>query len=181
MCYFVPSVRPQVSPVLKDFLDRMLTRDPLERASATDLLEHPFLLQASSPQCLVPLVEQYRKRMSRCWSPGFSGLSESQAPRSRSNRDWDGCFRRSHFLLPEDVSLVLKRRWIIAEVRRTEMPLGFMFCSKRVIVNLRPQGSGTSLNPLFLECSCSYIEYFIMLSSHFCFLQMQKRFTIRLH
>ncbi|XP_051501831.1 serine/threonine-protein kinase PAK 6-like [Myxocyprinus asiaticus] len=63
-----PTVRNdnQVSPVLKDFLDRMLMRDPLERASATDLLEHPFLLQASSPQCLVPLVEQYRKRMSRC-------------------------------------------------------------------------------------------------------------------
>ncbi|XP_061651378.1 serine/threonine-protein kinase PAK 6 [Phyllopteryx taeniolatus] len=56
----------QVSPVLKDFLDRMLTRDPLERASATDLLEHPFLLQSGSPHCLVPLVEQYRKRMSRC-------------------------------------------------------------------------------------------------------------------
>ncbi|XP_062325936.1 serine/threonine-protein kinase PAK 6 [Osmerus eperlanus] len=63
-----PSVRhaSQVSPVLKDFLDRMLTRDPGQRASATDLLEHPFLLQSSSPQCLVPLVEQYRKRMSRC-------------------------------------------------------------------------------------------------------------------
>ncbi|XP_016329646.1 serine/threonine-protein kinase PAK 4 [Sinocyclocheilus anshuiensis] len=63
-----PTVRNvhQVSPMLKDFLKRMLTRDPLERASATDLLEHPFLLQASSPQCLVPLVEQYRKRMSRC-------------------------------------------------------------------------------------------------------------------
>ncbi|XP_024128583.1 serine/threonine-protein kinase PAK 4 [Oryzias melastigma] len=63
-----PTVRniSQVSPVLKDFLDRMLTRDPLERASATDLLEHPFLLQSGSPQCLVPLVEQYRKRMSRC-------------------------------------------------------------------------------------------------------------------
>lgn len=56
----------QVSPMLKDFLDRMLTRDPVERASATDLLEHPFLLQSSSPQCLIPLVEQYRKRMSRC-------------------------------------------------------------------------------------------------------------------
>ncbi|MEQ2197113.1 hypothetical protein XENOCAPTIV_023313 [Xenoophorus captivus] len=56
----------EISPVLKDFLDRMLTRDPLERASATDLLEHPFLLQSGSPQCLVPLVEQYRKRMSRC-------------------------------------------------------------------------------------------------------------------
>ncbi|XP_077588113.1 serine/threonine-protein kinase PAK 6 [Stigmatopora nigra] len=63
-----PTVRnvSQVSPVLKDFLDRMLTRGPHERASATDLLEHPFLLQSGSPQCLVPLVEQYRKRMSRC-------------------------------------------------------------------------------------------------------------------
>ncbi|XP_030638464.1 serine/threonine-protein kinase PAK 6 [Chanos chanos] len=63
-----PTVRNvhQISPVLKDFLDRMLTRDPMERASATDLLEHPFLLQSSSPQCLVPLVELYRKRMSRC-------------------------------------------------------------------------------------------------------------------
>ncbi|XP_028854905.1 serine/threonine-protein kinase PAK 6 [Denticeps clupeoides] len=63
-----PTVRNSqlISPVLKDFLDRMLTRDPLERASATDLLEHPFLLKSSSPQCLVPLVEQYRKRMSHC-------------------------------------------------------------------------------------------------------------------
>ncbi|XP_027027889.2 serine/threonine-protein kinase PAK 6 [Tachysurus fulvidraco] len=63
-----PTIRniQQVSPMLKDFLDRMLTRDPVERASATDLLEHPFLLQSSSSQCLVPLVEQYRKRMSRC-------------------------------------------------------------------------------------------------------------------
>ncbi|XP_055720531.1 serine/threonine-protein kinase PAK 6-like isoform X2 [Salvelinus fontinalis] len=63
-----PTVRntTQVSPVLKDFLNRMLTRDPVERASATDLLEHPFLLQSGSPQCLVPLVEQYRKRMSHC-------------------------------------------------------------------------------------------------------------------
>uniref|UniRef100_A0A8C6UR31 non-specific serine/threonine protein kinase n=1 Tax=Neogobius melanostomus TaxID=47308 RepID=A0A8C6UR31_9GOBI len=53
-----PSVR-NISPVLKDFLDRMLTRDPLERASATDLLEHPFLLQCGSPQCLVPLHHKW--------------------------------------------------------------------------------------------------------------------------
>uniref|UniRef100_A0A8C1CLS8 non-specific serine/threonine protein kinase n=1 Tax=Cyprinus carpio carpio TaxID=630221 RepID=A0A8C1CLS8_CYPCA len=56
----------RISPVLRDFLDSMLTRDPLERASARDLLQHLFMLQASSPRCLVPLVEQYRKRMSRC-------------------------------------------------------------------------------------------------------------------
>ncbi|XP_016329019.1 serine/threonine-protein kinase PAK 6-like [Sinocyclocheilus anshuiensis] len=56
----------RISPVLRDFLDSMLTCDPLERASAGDLLQHPFMLQATSPRCLVPLVEQYRKRMSRC-------------------------------------------------------------------------------------------------------------------
>lgn len=57
---------PQMSPVLKDFLSCMLTRDTQQRSSATDLLEHPFLLQASSPRCLVPLVEQHRKHMSLC-------------------------------------------------------------------------------------------------------------------
>ncbi|XP_058235717.1 serine/threonine-protein kinase PAK 6b isoform X1 [Hemibagrus wyckioides] len=56
----------KISPVLRDFLESMLTKDPLERSSATDLLKHPFLLQSGSPRCLVPLVEQYRKRMSRC-------------------------------------------------------------------------------------------------------------------
>ncbi|XP_030627825.1 serine/threonine-protein kinase PAK 6b [Chanos chanos] len=63
-----PTVRntQKISPVLRDFLDSMLTRDPLKRATANDLLQHPFLLQSSSPRCLVPLVEQYRKRMSRC-------------------------------------------------------------------------------------------------------------------
>ncbi|XP_077096362.1 serine/threonine-protein kinase PAK 6b [Siphateles boraxobius] len=63
-----PSARntSKISPVLRDFLDSMLTRDPLQRASAGDLLQHLFMLQCSSPRCLVPLVEQYRKRMSRC-------------------------------------------------------------------------------------------------------------------
>ncbi|KAL6095433.1 pak6 [Pungitius sinensis] len=56
----------RMSPVLKDFLSCMLTRDTQQRSTATDLLEHPFLLQASSPCCLVSLVEQHRKRMSLC-------------------------------------------------------------------------------------------------------------------
>ncbi|XP_058847415.1 serine/threonine-protein kinase PAK 6-like isoform X1 [Acipenser ruthenus] len=54
------------SPVLKDFLGRMLTRDPLQRATAMDLLEHPFLLQTGTSRCLIPLIEKYRKRMSTC-------------------------------------------------------------------------------------------------------------------
>ncbi|XP_070843081.1 serine/threonine-protein kinase PAK 6b [Chaetodon trifascialis] len=63
-----PSVKniQRVSPVMKDFLNCMLTRDTRQRSSAADLLEHPFLLQAGSPRCLVPLVEQHRKRMSLC-------------------------------------------------------------------------------------------------------------------
>ncbi|XP_060908803.1 serine/threonine-protein kinase PAK 6-like [Labrus mixtus] len=63
-----PSVKNihRVSPVLKDFMDCMLTRDTQQRSSATDLLEHLFLLQAGTPRCLVPLVEQNRKRMSLC-------------------------------------------------------------------------------------------------------------------
>lgn len=63
-----PSARntSKISPVLRDFLDSMLTRDPVQRASAGDLLQHLFMLQCSSPRCLVPLVEQHRKRMSRC-------------------------------------------------------------------------------------------------------------------
>uniref|UniRef100_A0A672K8G0 non-specific serine/threonine protein kinase n=1 Tax=Sinocyclocheilus grahami TaxID=75366 RepID=A0A672K8G0_SINGR len=59
---------PTTSPVLRDFLDSMLRRDPLERASAGDLLQHLFMLQAASPRCLVPLLEQHRKhRVSHCW------------------------------------------------------------------------------------------------------------------
>ncbi|KAI1897924.1 hypothetical protein AGOR_G00088290 [Albula goreensis] len=63
-----PTVRSvhKISPMLKDFLECMLTRDPLGRASAAELLEHPFLLQAGSARCLVPLVERHRKRVSRC-------------------------------------------------------------------------------------------------------------------
>ncbi|XP_063079459.1 serine/threonine-protein kinase PAK 6b isoform X2 [Engraulis encrasicolus] len=63
-----PSVKNthKVSPILRDFLSSMLTRDPAERASASDLLQHPFLLQCGAPRCLVPLVEQFRKRMSLC-------------------------------------------------------------------------------------------------------------------
>nr|XP_006010407.1 PREDICTED: serine/threonine-protein kinase PAK 6-like [Latimeria chalumnae] len=52
----------KASPVLRDFLERMLTREPQERATASDLLDHPFLLQVGLPECLVPLIQKYRKR-----------------------------------------------------------------------------------------------------------------------
>lgn len=47
----------RVSPRLQGFLDRMLVRDPTQRATAAELLEHPFIRQASSVTCLLSLVQ----------------------------------------------------------------------------------------------------------------------------
>lgn len=50
----------KVSPRLQSFLERMLVRDPHERASAAQLLQHPFLRQAGPPGLLVPLMRSFR-------------------------------------------------------------------------------------------------------------------------
>ncbi|XP_078261765.1 serine/threonine-protein kinase PAK 5 isoform X2 [Rhinoraja longicauda] len=52
----------KASSVLRGFLDSMLVRDPLQRASAQVLLKHPFLKLAGPPACIVPLMRQYRYR-----------------------------------------------------------------------------------------------------------------------
>lgn len=55
-------LRPQVSPSLKGFLDRLLVRDPAQRATAAELLKHPFLAKAGPPASIVPLMRQHRTR-----------------------------------------------------------------------------------------------------------------------
>ncbi|KAH8245297.1 hypothetical protein KR032_008193 [Drosophila birchii] len=50
----------KVSPRLQSFLDRMLVRDPAQRATAAELLAHPFLRQAGPPSLLVPLMRNTR-------------------------------------------------------------------------------------------------------------------------
>ncbi|XP_078086479.1 serine/threonine-protein kinase PAK 5 isoform X1 [Mustelus asterias] len=52
----------KASSVLRSFLDLMLVRDPLQRASAPELIKHPFLKLAGPPSCIVPLMRQYRYR-----------------------------------------------------------------------------------------------------------------------
>ena len=42
----------KVSPRLRRFLDKMLVRDPSQRASAAELLSDPFLLVAGPPSIL---------------------------------------------------------------------------------------------------------------------------------
>ncbi|XP_075233080.1 serine/threonine-protein kinase PAK mbt [Lycorma delicatula] len=50
----------KVSPRLQGFLERLLVRDPGQRASAQELLQHPFLRQAGPPALLVPLMKGSR-------------------------------------------------------------------------------------------------------------------------
>lgn len=50
----------RVSPRLQGFLEKMLVRDPMQRATASELLEHPFLRGAEKPSCLVPLMRSFR-------------------------------------------------------------------------------------------------------------------------
>ncbi|XP_065511245.1 serine/threonine-protein kinase PAK 4 [Caloenas nicobarica] len=52
----------KVSPSLKGFLERMLVRDPGQRATAPELLRHPFLGKAAPPAAIVPLMRQHRLR-----------------------------------------------------------------------------------------------------------------------
>ncbi|XP_076365866.1 helicase POLQ-like [Tachypleus tridentatus] len=50
----------QVSSRLQGFLEQMLVRDPGSRATAFELLQHPFLRQAGPSDLLVPLISQLR-------------------------------------------------------------------------------------------------------------------------
>uniref|UniRef100_A0A8C5R6S1 non-specific serine/threonine protein kinase n=1 Tax=Leptobrachium leishanense TaxID=445787 RepID=A0A8C5R6S1_9ANUR len=56
----------KVSPILRDFLERMMIREASERATAQQLLDHFFLLQSGLPECLIPLIQQYHKRNPTC-------------------------------------------------------------------------------------------------------------------
>ncbi|KAK7582432.1 hypothetical protein V9T40_013877 [Parthenolecanium corni] len=50
----------KVSPRLQGFLERLLVRDPAQRATASELLQHPFLRWAGPPALLVPLMRGSR-------------------------------------------------------------------------------------------------------------------------
>ena len=48
----------KVSPRLVGFLDKMLIRDPSQRATAAELLHHPFLKQVGNSNVLISLIRQ---------------------------------------------------------------------------------------------------------------------------
>ncbi|XP_036405295.1 serine/threonine-protein kinase PAK 5 isoform X2 [Megalops cyprinoides] len=52
----------KVSSILRAFLDLMLVREPSQRATAQELLQHPFLKLSGPPSCIIPLMRHYRHR-----------------------------------------------------------------------------------------------------------------------
>lgn len=50
----------KISPRLQGFIEKMLVRDPSARATAYELLQHPFIQQSDHPSCLIPLIRNLR-------------------------------------------------------------------------------------------------------------------------
>lgn len=48
------------SSQIDKFINRMLVSNSQKRASAAELLEDPFIKQASSENCLLPLIAKFR-------------------------------------------------------------------------------------------------------------------------
>ncbi|VDL30843.1 unnamed protein product [Hymenolepis diminuta] len=55
----------EVSPLMRDFLDRCLQIDPEKRASAAELLKHPFLLDTKPLSGLCALIEAARRNLNK--------------------------------------------------------------------------------------------------------------------
>ncbi|WWC85497.1 uncharacterized protein L201_000361 [Kwoniella dendrophila CBS 6074] len=74
--FLIPKARaprleePQWSDSFKSFIERCLQKDPKDRATARELLSHPFITSARSTSHLVPLIEKYYALKAR--SPGKS-------------------------------------------------------------------------------------------------------------
>ncbi|WWD06048.1 hypothetical protein V865_004133 [Kwoniella europaea PYCC6329] len=80
--FLIPKARaprleePQWSDTFKGFIERCLQKDPTDRATAKELLQHPFITSARSTSHLVPLIERYQALRAR--SPDKKSNSPSK-------------------------------------------------------------------------------------------------------
>jgi len=58
-----PTLDAQFSSQFRDFVSKCLIKDPAQRPSAAELLQHPFILKAKRKEVLVDFVEQVRPFM----------------------------------------------------------------------------------------------------------------------
>jgi hypothetical protein len=66
----------RISPRLQGFLDRMLVRDPTQRATAAELLEHPFIRQVTSTDCLMSLIQFPNVKLNENYDQQIESLNE---------------------------------------------------------------------------------------------------------
>jgi len=85
--FLIPKARPPVlegafSPAFKEFVALCLTKDPAQRPSAKDLLQHRFIRSARKTSALTELTERYQDYKSRAPPrPGQGPLDVQQAGR----------------------------------------------------------------------------------------------------
>jgi serine/threonine-protein kinase 24/25/MST4 len=85
--FLIPKARPPVlegafSPAFKEFVALCLTKDPAQRPSAKELLQHRFIRSARKTSVLTELIERYQDYKSRAPPrPGQGPLDLQQAGR----------------------------------------------------------------------------------------------------
>ena len=105
-----------MSPRLHGFLDKMLVRDPAQRATAAELLHHPFLNQAGDPHLLVPFMRQFHN--SPTWYIGLLA-KKLQFSTQWDSRPADKALKRS-LKLKVDISLLLPYFYWIQAIKTKE-------------------------------------------------------------
>nr|XP_020824151.1 serine/threonine-protein kinase PAK 5-like [Phascolarctos cinereus] len=77
-----PKALHKVSSGLQGLLHSMLIREPSQRATAEDLLVHPFLQLAGPPECMIPLLKKRYTPLTAtsCWERTFSYLTQIKMP-----------------------------------------------------------------------------------------------------
>ncbi|TFY73236.1 hypothetical protein EWM64_g10776, partial [Hericium alpestre] len=93
--FLIPKAKPpvlegQFSVAFKDFVAQCLTKDPNERPTASQLLQHRFIKSAKKTSYLTELTERYQDYRSR--SPNRAAQQYQQTVRS-SIASWDGTLR----------------------------------------------------------------------------------------
>ncbi|KAA6367031.1 MAG: hypothetical protein EZS28_037443, partial [Streblomastix strix] len=77
----LPANPEQCSDELLDFISKCLVKDPSKRASAMDLLDHPFIKKYDQVQSniLKPLIQEYQRIIS----------GEKEQKQKMKDKDWD--------------------------------------------------------------------------------------------
>ncbi|KAG6817407.1 hypothetical protein H0H87_009051 [Tephrocybe sp. NHM501043] len=89
--FLIPKAKPPVlegafSATFKDFVAQCLTKDPSQRPTANELLQHKFIRGARKTSYLTELIERYQDYRAR--TPGKAGVQMYQ-PTVKQNQTWD--------------------------------------------------------------------------------------------